>query len=501
MNLRSLELFYIIYIVDFVIFLIFLSLLDVLFFDINGLVSSLVRFSLNVILIVYLLLIFSLGYGIMAMIITYRSFSKDLLSNLNETLNRVAIGLFIFFNLFFIGLIFGLFDYSKLIFQRIEFYLPILYGISLSCLILILFLKSKTIIESFKLIRKGISTQKVSKRGCIVVGLIILSFLLPFLIVPSIVIDGPLPPKPKIIAHRGASYLAPENTLSAMRMAMEYNASGVEIDVRISQDGVPFLLHDATFFRTTNISEEIPDRVFELAENFTIDEIARLDAGSFFVDQDPYGTIRDQIITQKQANTYRGEKIPTYREVLDLLIEYNLELDLDLWIPPLNHPYYESFFEIVLNETIVSGYNLSNVILPTNKEGLISSEIEARWLKILSDRNIKQIQLGWEGTPSVDQMRKSIYTYINTGDGYSNAQYRELAKNNIQVMVWTIDAKERFSELWCLGVTWIKTNKPHEFNVNTPFWYISSQSYTITWALFSLMGLIPIVLAIRKTKY
>ena len=69
-----------------------------------------------------------------------------------------------------------------------------------------------------------------------------------------------LPPKPIILAHRGLTSKAPENTLVAGELASEMGADGWEVDIRMSADGKLFLMHDKNFIRTTNISTIFPDR-------------------------------------------------------------------------------------------------------------------------------------------------------------------------------------------------------------------------------------------------
>jgi len=59
-------------------------------------------------------------------------------------------------------------------------------------------------------------------------------------------------PYPRWIAHRGAGKLAPENTLAAFRLGAAHGYRAFECDVKLSADGVPFLLHDATLERTTS---------------------------------------------------------------------------------------------------------------------------------------------------------------------------------------------------------------------------------------------------------
>jgi glycerophosphoryl diester phosphodiesterase len=80
-------------------------------------------------------------------------------------------------------------------------------------------------------------------------------------------------PYPRWIAHRGAGKLAPENTLAAFRLGASLGYRMFECDVKLSSDGVPFLLHDATLDRTTNGQG--------LAGELSWDALSRLDAGSW----------------------------------------------------------------------------------------------------------------------------------------------------------------------------------------------------------------------------
>ena len=61
---------------------------------------------------------------------------------------------------------------------------------------------------------------------------------------------------PKLIAHRGASLLAPENTLVAFKLAKTHNAHWIECDVTLTQDGVPIIFHDKTLKRQTGINKK-----------------------------------------------------------------------------------------------------------------------------------------------------------------------------------------------------------------------------------------------------
>ncbi|GAA4821901.1 hydrolase [Actinomycetospora corticicola] len=114
-------------------------------------------------------------------------------------------------------------------------------------------------------------------------------------------------PMPAVIAHRGASADAPENTLAAVEEARRQGADGIEVDVQRTADGVLVLHHDATPRRTTDAGPALADR---LLGSLTSTELRTLDAGA-------------------------GERIPTLAELLDTAGDLELFLELkDPWLYP-----------------------------------------------------------------------------------------------------------------------------------------------------------------------
>lgn len=89
-------------------------------------------------------------------------------------------------------------------------------------------------------------------------------------------------PRPAIIAHRGASYLAPEETAPAYLLAREMGVDYLELDLQRTKDGVLVALHDDDLRRTTNIAEVFPGRKTDTVDKFTFTELQSLDAGSWF---------------------------------------------------------------------------------------------------------------------------------------------------------------------------------------------------------------------------
>jgi glycerophosphoryl diester phosphodiesterase len=111
-----------------------------------------------------------------------------------------------------------------------------------------------------------------------------------------------------LVAHRGASAYAPEHTIAAYRLALAQGADYVEQDLQITKDGVIVCLHDLTLERTTNVEEVFPDRFTREGDQktwpvsaFTLAEIKRLDAGSWF------------------DKKFAGERVPTWQEAIDLI--------------------------------------------------------------------------------------------------------------------------------------------------------------------------------------
>lgn len=114
-----------------------------------------------------------------------------------------------------------------------------------------------------------------------------------------------------LIAHRGASAHAPEHTAEAYELAIAQGADFIEPDLQMTRDGVLVALHDSTLERTTDVRHVFPDRARDQGagspatpswhvRDFTLTEIKRLDAGSWF------------------GNRFRGARIPTLAEVIEI---------------------------------------------------------------------------------------------------------------------------------------------------------------------------------------
>ena len=124
-----------------------------------------------------------------------------------------------------------------------------------------------------------------------------------------------MPSKPWLIAHRGASAYAPENTVPAFQLAADQGATFVEFDLRLTKDGHVVCLHDESLERTTDVEDVFPERGRVgsttgagdkparrwMLEDFTLAELKRLDAGAWF------------------DRKFRGTRIPTFGETIEAL--------------------------------------------------------------------------------------------------------------------------------------------------------------------------------------
>jgi glycerophosphoryl diester phosphodiesterase len=128
---------------------------------------------------------------------------------------------------------------------------------------------------------------------------------------------GPVRPEVTDVAHRGASAYAPENTLAALETAAAQGASMVEIDVQRTADGELVLMHDTDLVRTTDAEQVFPGRDSYAVADFTLAEVDRLDAGSWF------------------SGSFAGEPVPTLAETLDLVRDLDVGLLLEVKAPQL----------------------------------------------------------------------------------------------------------------------------------------------------------------------
>ncbi|WP_284140327.1 MULTISPECIES: glycerophosphodiester phosphodiesterase family protein [unclassified Virgibacillus] len=147
--------------------------------------------------------------------------------------------------------------------------------------------------------------------------------------------------KTEIIAHRGASRIAPENTMPAFELAYDMGAEGIEVDVQLTKDNVPVLIHDENVKRTTNGRGFIKD--------MTWDTVTSLDAGAWF------------------SRTYTGTQIVSLEEFLRWAKNKQLTLNIELKNNKIDYKHIENIvyemlahYQLLANSTI-STFNPNSV--------------------------------------------------------------------------------------------------------------------------------------------
>ena len=119
-------------------------------------------------------------------------------------------------------------------------------------------------------------------------------------------------PYPRWIAHRGAGKLAPENTLAAFRLGARHGYRMFECDVKLSADGVPFLLHDATLQRTTNAQDKLGIEASALGGDHAWATLSQLDAGGW------------------HSPAFAGEPLPSLQAIADYCLANGHFLNLEI---------------------------------------------------------------------------------------------------------------------------------------------------------------------------
>ncbi|HEY2157802.1 MAG TPA: glycerophosphodiester phosphodiesterase family protein, partial [Isosphaeraceae bacterium] len=147
--------------------------------------------------------------------------------------------------------------------------------------------------------------------------------------------------RPIILAHRGDSSHAPENTLEAAALGHGAGADGWEFDVQLTRDGVPIVLHDPSLMRTTDVAHVFAGDeragLGYLAAEFTLDEVRRLDAGSWFVatagglrSASAFGTLDGLDPADREAFGSGRVRIPTLEEALRLTADLDWLANIEI---------------------------------------------------------------------------------------------------------------------------------------------------------------------------
>lgn len=230
-----------------------------------------------------------------------------------------------------------------------------------------------------------------------------------------------------VIAHRGFSAVAPENTMAAYRKAQEAGADGIEIDVHLSKDGEVVVMHDEKLNRTSNGSGWIG--------GYTWAELQQFDAGSWF------------------APEFAGEKIPSFRQVCEFCAGWGGLLNIEIKTSHLEYPYENIEGRVI---QLIREYGIS-------KQTFISS-FNHETLKRFHD------QAPDIGTaPLFADVMYQPWEYAKTfGANALHPSFRGVSKEmianahaaGIEVRPWTPDDPKDMQRMIDFGADAIITNRP-----------------------------------------
>ena len=243
---------------------------------------------------------------------------------------------------------------------------------------------------------------------------------------------------PKLIGHRGVKNLSPENTLNSIQLAHKLGLKWIEVDVKISKDLVPILLHDHTLERTTN-GKGVPT-------NFNYDDLKKLDAGFSFY------------------NYITKIYIPTLQEVLSFCNENEIGLNIEL---KPNKGFEKNNVEAIVkllsnfnftNQYYFSSFDLSSLVL-------MKKFLPNAYYGILIDEFNKDISL----KNVLDTCEKNKFSCCGFNKNIINSDVMNEMKSHD--LITTIYSESNLktneaNELWSMGVKSIFIDDPSEFNIS-----------------------------------
>ncbi|MEN2418477.1 glycerophosphodiester phosphodiesterase family protein [Streptomyces rimosus] len=244
------------------------------------------------------------------------------------------------------------------------------------------------------------------------------------------------------VAHRGASAYAPENTLAAVDAAADLGFAWVENDVQRTKDGELVILHDTSLARTTNVEQVFPGRAPWNVADFTLAEIEKLDAGSWF------------------GPKFTGERVPTLEDYMDTVEDNDQNLLLEIKSPEL----YPGIERQILKELREDGWLDRDHV----RRRLVVQSFSADSVKKVHSLR-PDIKTGFLGTPAVAELPKYAafadqinpqYKSIDAGYVASVHKVKGPHGRPLEVFTWTIDDAANAVKAAGQGVNGIISNKP-----------------------------------------
>uniref|UniRef100_G1LG46 Glycerophosphodiester phosphodiesterase domain containing 4 n=1 Tax=Ailuropoda melanoleuca TaxID=9646 RepID=G1LG46_AILME len=295
---------------------------------------------------------------------------------------------------------------------------------------------------------------------------------------PCIQEEGKLGPKPDFFGHRGAPMLGPENTMMSFEKAVEQGAYGLESDVQVSLDQVPFLMHDNDLRRTTNIREVLPNASLTHSTFFRWHFLSTLNAGKWF--SKPFYKMKR--LSKADRERAENQTIPKLTDLLELAQKEKKFVIFDLNAPPQKHP---------LRNTYVR--HIVSVIL--------ASKIEQHlifWLPNFDRQYVRNAAPGFQHVGrlfSIERLTKENISRINVD--YKRLFYRGLREYkaaNIKINLYLVNEPWLYSLAWCSRIHSVTTDNIHILSqLNQPYFLMTPGYYMFMWLLMDSVSAVLIV--------
>lgn len=239
----------------------------------------------------------------------------------------------------------------------------------------------------------------------------------------------PLIFKPAVIAHRGASAYAPENTLSAFIKAAQLGIRWVEFDVMQAACGTLVVFHDEALNRTTNGKG--------LLEHFSYQYLQTLDAGRWFSPQ------------------YADEKIPTLQQVLNFLKQTGMAANIEI---KASSGHEDKLIKQLIQEV--------QAVFPLNSQFLLFSSFSVQALACLKQHvpDCYRGMLLHEWEPNWQQTYKTLGCYsLNVNHEILTAELtKQIKQEGKTLLAYTVNEPNRAEQLYAWGVDAVFSDKPDE---------------------------------------
>ncbi|MEU9474900.1 glycerophosphodiester phosphodiesterase family protein [Streptomyces sp. NPDC048191] len=244
-----------------------------------------------------------------------------------------------------------------------------------------------------------------------------------------------------VIAHRGASAYAPENTLASIDKAAQLGFSWVENDVQRTKDGELVVIHDDSLRRTTNVEQVFPGRAPWKVKDFTAAEIARLDAGSWY------------------SPAYAGTRVPTLKQYMRRVEHNHEKLLLEIKNPALYPGLEQQTLKLLGTEGWLDRKHLRRLVVQSFSAESIRTVHALR----------PAVTTAYLGKPTVAQLHSYARftdlvnpSYASLTLGYVSAVHAFHGPHGrpLGVFAWTVNDAATARRVAGYGVDGIITNKP-----------------------------------------